>query len=127
MITHAYDGRVGVRYMTNGLKVYYLPMMILADQCTVPLVYGLFPMFRDVVVRERIEVVHGHQPTSSISASISMPRVGAYATTAECTALVERATTSQAALLSPSTAPMRARRRTASCVSQIPPYERTNG
>jgi phosphatidylinositol glycan class A protein len=67
VITHAYDGRVGVRYMTNGLKVYYLPMMILADQCTVPLVYGLFPMFRDVVVRERIEVVHGHQPTSSMT------------------------------------------------------------
>jgi phosphatidylinositol glycan class A protein len=25
VVTHAYDDRVGVRYLTNGLKVYYIP------------------------------------------------------------------------------------------------------
>lgn len=32
VITHSYDNRKGVRYMTNGLKVYYVPLLIMADQ-----------------------------------------------------------------------------------------------
>ena len=31
IITHKYDDRVGVRYMTNGLKVYYTPFMPIHD------------------------------------------------------------------------------------------------
>lgn len=27
IITHKYDNRAGVRYMTNGLKVYYCPFV----------------------------------------------------------------------------------------------------
>jgi phosphatidylinositol glycan class A protein len=33
VITHSYgDDRKGIRYMTNGLKVYYLPMAVFYDQ-----------------------------------------------------------------------------------------------
>lgn len=26
VITHSYNSRIGVRYLTNGLKVYYVPL-----------------------------------------------------------------------------------------------------
>ena len=31
VITHSYDNRCGVRYITNGLKVYYCPLAPLVD------------------------------------------------------------------------------------------------
>jgi phosphatidylinositol glycan class A protein len=36
VITHAYGDRQGVRYMTNGLKVYYLPLTVVYDQVIFP-------------------------------------------------------------------------------------------
>jgi phosphatidylinositol glycan class A protein len=29
IITHAYKGRTGVRYLTNGLKVYHVPFLVI--------------------------------------------------------------------------------------------------
>ena len=68
VLTHAYapGGRAGIRHMTNGLKVYYAPLMIMADQCALPLIFGLFPMLRDILIRERIDIIHGHQATSAM-------------------------------------------------------------
>jgi hypothetical protein len=40
--------RQGVRYMTNGLKVYYCPQMSIHDQASLPTLYGFFPLFRQV-------------------------------------------------------------------------------
>jgi phosphatidylinositol N-acetylglucosaminyltransferase subunit A len=31
VISHAYEDRIGVRYMTNGLKVYYIPFQPIHD------------------------------------------------------------------------------------------------
>lgn len=61
VITHAYDDRVGVRYMTNGLKVYYAPMVPFVDQASFPTLLGFLPLLRDILLRERIDIVHGHQ------------------------------------------------------------------
>lgn len=66
IVTHAYGDRTGVRYMTNGLKVYYLPQLPFSAQNSWPSLLYLWPLFRDVMVRERIEIVHGHQATSSM-------------------------------------------------------------
>ncbi|KAJ3085739.1 Phosphatidylinositol N-acetylglucosaminyltransferase gpi3 subunit [Quaeritorhiza haematococci] len=66
IITHAYNNRVGVRYLTNGLKVYHVPHWLVYDQVSLPTVYGFFPLFRGIVVREGIHVVHGHQTCSSM-------------------------------------------------------------
>jgi phosphatidylinositol glycan class A protein len=65
VITHAYGQRTGVRYMTNGLKVYYLPWLTFAQENSAPTLYPLFPLLRDILIRERIQIVHGHQATSS--------------------------------------------------------------
>ncbi|CAM6104774.1 unnamed protein product [Calypogeia fissa] len=64
--THAYGRRSGVRYMTNGLKVYYIPWLPFYLQTTFPTLFGTFPIFRTIFLRERITVVHGHQAFSTL-------------------------------------------------------------
>eukprot|EP00899_Mesostigma_viride_P026856 jgi/Mesvir1/7355/Mv19162-RA.1 len=66
VVTHMYSDRVGVRYMTNGLKVYYLPRLPFYNQNTFPTLFGLLPLIRNILVRERITIVHGHQAFSTL-------------------------------------------------------------
>ena len=67
VVTHAYGSRQGVRYMSNGLKVYYLPLGVPYDQVILPTLFAFFPLFRNILLRENISLVHGHQSTSSLS------------------------------------------------------------
>ncbi|XP_020698377.2 phosphatidylinositol N-acetylglucosaminyltransferase subunit A [Dendrobium catenatum] len=64
--THAYGNRSGVRYMTGGLKVYYIPWRPFLMQNTLPTFYGTLPIIRTILIRERISVVHGHQAFSTL-------------------------------------------------------------
>jgi phosphatidylinositol glycan class A protein len=67
--TRSYGDRRGIRYMTNGLKVYYVPfaeMRLPAGTVTTPTVFLFLPLFRNIVLREGIDIVHGHQTTSSM-------------------------------------------------------------
>ncbi|CAG8553747.1 1457_t:CDS:2 [Diversispora eburnea] len=66
IITHSYKDRTGVRYLTNGLKVYYVPHVVIYSEATLPTIYGFFPIFRNIVIREEINIVHGHQAFSSM-------------------------------------------------------------
>jgi phosphatidylinositol glycan class A protein len=66
IITHAYGSRTGVRCLTNGLKVYHVPMLVVFQAATPPTLYGFFPIFRSIILRERISIVHGHQAFSSM-------------------------------------------------------------
>lgn len=65
MITHAYEGRTGVHYLTNGLKVYHVPFLVIYRESTMPTVFSFFPIFRNIILREQIEIVHGHASLSS--------------------------------------------------------------
>ena len=66
IVTHAYGNRKGVRHLSNGLKVYYVPVIVLHSAATLPTHYGLFPIFRNIFIRERVDIVHGHQAPSSL-------------------------------------------------------------
>uniref|UniRef100_A0A2P2I2S8 phosphatidylinositol N-acetylglucosaminyltransferase n=1 Tax=Hirondellea gigas TaxID=1518452 RepID=A0A2P2I2S8_9CRUS len=66
-VTHVYDNRRGVRYMTNGLKVYYLPMLPFYNQSVLPTFLTSVPLLRDVFLRERVNVVHGHSAFSTMA------------------------------------------------------------
>jgi phosphatidylinositol N-acetylglucosaminyltransferase subunit A len=66
IITHAYEERTGVRYLTNGLKVYYVPFFIIYRATTFPTVFSFFPIFRNIIIREQIEIVHGHGSLSNL-------------------------------------------------------------
>ncbi|WEW54589.1 phosphatidylinositol N-acetylglucosaminyltransferase GPI3 subunit [Emydomyces testavorans] len=65
IVTHPYKGRTGVRYLTNGLKVYHVPFFVIYRESTMPTVFSFFPIFRNIVIREQIEIVHGHASLSS--------------------------------------------------------------
>ncbi|XP_058735484.1 phosphatidylinositol N-acetylglucosaminyltransferase subunit A-like isoform X3 [Vicia villosa] len=67
VVTHAYGNRSGVRYMTGGLKVYYVPWRPFFNQNTFPTLYGTLPIIRTILIRERINIVHGHQTFSTLS------------------------------------------------------------
>ena len=59
--------RQGIRYLTNGLKVYYCPQMQIDNQASLPTLFLFFPLFRQIMLREKIQIVHGHQTTSALA------------------------------------------------------------
>lgn len=67
VMTHSYGDRVGVRYMTNGLKVYYLPIKVFYNQCVLPSVICNLPLIRYIFIRENVEIVHGHSAFSALA------------------------------------------------------------
>ncbi|EGG18823.1 GlcNAc transferase [Cavenderia fasciculata] len=81
IITHNYGNRFGVRYVTNGLKVYYMPQAPFYNQSSFPTLYFTFPLFRQILVREGIEIVHCHQAFSTLAhESILHARTMGYST-----------------------------------------------
>ncbi|CEP60161.1 phosphatidylinositol N-acetylglucosaminyltransferase SPT14 LALA0_S01e04390g [Lachancea lanzarotensis] len=67
VITHAYGDRTGVRYLSNGLKVYYVPYTILYRETSFPTVFASFPIVRNILIREQIQIVHAHVSVSSLA------------------------------------------------------------
>jgi phosphatidylinositol glycan class A protein len=67
VITHAYDNRKGVRYMPGPLKVYYCPILPMTDQDALPTFTATLPLVRWILLRERINIVHAHQATSTMA------------------------------------------------------------
>jgi phosphatidylinositol N-acetylglucosaminyltransferase subunit A len=66
VITHAYGKRKGVRFMTHGLKVYYAPIVPFYNSSSLPTVIFSLPLFRQILIRERIDLVHCHQAFSTL-------------------------------------------------------------
>ncbi|KAI0517408.1 glycosyltransferase family 4 protein [Xylaria bambusicola] len=66
VITHAYESRKGIRYLTNGVKVFHVPFAIIYRSTSFPTVFSFFPLFRNIMIRERIEIVHGHATMSAL-------------------------------------------------------------
>ncbi|XP_013000325.1 phosphatidylinositol N-acetylglucosaminyltransferase subunit A isoform X2 [Cavia porcellus] len=67
IVTHAYEDRKGIRYLTNGLKVYYLPLKVMYNQSTATTLFHSLPLLRYIFVRERVTVVHSHSSFSSLA------------------------------------------------------------
>nr|XP_034958311.1 phosphatidylinositol N-acetylglucosaminyltransferase subunit A isoform X2 [Zootoca vivipara] len=44
IVTHAYEDRQGIRYLTNGLKVYYLPLRVMYNQSTATTLFHSLPL-----------------------------------------------------------------------------------
>jgi len=67
LLTHAYGPRVGVRYMTQGLKVFYLPIYTFYNQCVLPTMICSLPLIRWILIQEQITIVHGHSAFSALA------------------------------------------------------------
>lgn len=72
VITHSYENRVGVRYMAEGLKVYYLPIKVFYNQCILPTLICNIPLIRYILVRESVEIVHEHSAFSAIGIEVGI-------------------------------------------------------
>lgn len=67
VITHARGNRKGVRWMSSGLKVYYIPIKTFNTPngvTTIPFAMGTYAFYRNIFIREKIDIVHSHQSTS---------------------------------------------------------------
>lgn len=61
VVTHAYGpGRQGVRWLTNGMRVYHLPFPVVYQSSAFPYLYMQFALLRNILIREQVDVVHGH-------------------------------------------------------------------
>ncbi|XP_054009540.1 phosphatidylinositol N-acetylglucosaminyltransferase subunit A isoform X1 [Hylaeus anthracinus] len=67
VLTHSYGSRIGIRYMTNGLKVYYIPVKVFYNQCVLPTIICSIPLIRYIFIREKIQIVHGHSAFSALA------------------------------------------------------------
>eukprot|EP00033_Pygsuia_biforma_P001904 GCRY01002125.1.p1 GENE.GCRY01002125.1~~GCRY01002125.1.p1 ORF type:complete len:456 (+),score=92.97 GCRY01002125.1:135-1502(+) len=61
VVTHSYGDRTGIRYITGGVKVYHIPLPVMLSQNTFPTFWIAFDIFRKILIREKITIVHGHQ------------------------------------------------------------------
>ena len=68
IVTHYYGKRKGIRWMTNGLKVYYIPTTPFYHQNSFPFC-SLFwsPLLRNIIIREQIDIIHCHQAFSTLA------------------------------------------------------------
>ncbi|KAH9849623.1 transferase [Lenzites betulinus] len=68
VITHSHPpDRVGIRWLLPSLKVYYIPFPTIASSATLPNYLTFLPYFRTIVLREGIQLIHGHAGLSSLA------------------------------------------------------------
>ncbi|XP_028655633.1 phosphatidylinositol N-acetylglucosaminyltransferase subunit A [Erpetoichthys calabaricus] len=67
IVTHAYGNRKGIRFLTKGLKVYYLPLKVMYNQSTATTIFHSLPLLRCIFVRECITIVHSHSSFSVLA------------------------------------------------------------
>lgn len=67
IMTHSYGDCIGVRYKSNGLKIYYLPIKVFYNQSILPTIICNVSLIRYILIREQIEIVHGHSAFSALA------------------------------------------------------------
>jgi phosphatidylinositol glycan class A protein len=53
--------------MQPGLKVYYLPILPIASDATLPQYLLNLPLLRNILLREKVQILHGHATLSSMA------------------------------------------------------------
>lgn len=66
-MTHHHGKRVGVRYLAPGLKVYHIPNVSIASSASLPNFLLFLPYIRTILLREKVDIVHGHGTLSSLA------------------------------------------------------------
>lgn len=57
--------------MANGIKIYYLPKLpVLNGDTSFFSVWHVYPILRQIIIREKIDICHGHQSTSLVSKEV---------------------------------------------------------
>lgn len=73
-VTNKFQGnRCGVRYMANGMKVYNIPHLpVMNGDVAFLSFFNSLPLIRQIMIREQIEIVHGHQSVSILQHIVLM-------------------------------------------------------
>ena len=71
-VTKTFGNRQGVRYMTNGLKIYYIPFREMISGVIFPTILSLYPLMRKILIREKIDIVQSHQATTTMGHEINL-------------------------------------------------------
>lgn len=66
VITHSYGEMRGVKYV-DKIKVYYLTTRLVPLGATFPSLLATLPIVSEILRREQVEIVHGHQSTSTLA------------------------------------------------------------
>jgi len=65
--------RFGVRYMANGLKIYHVPQIkVVVGESSFLTFFNSLPVLRQILIREKIDIVHGHASTSILQNTMLM-------------------------------------------------------
>lgn len=68
IVTHSHPpDRIGIRWIVPGLKVYYIPLATIASNATLPNFFTSLPYLRTILIRECIDILHGHASLSSMA------------------------------------------------------------
>ena len=67
VLTHHRKNRQGIKYMGNGIKVYFTPLMTLYDDTSIPILLGDLKILREICYREKIDIIHCHQSSSCLT------------------------------------------------------------
>ena len=67
VVTHSYGDRVGIRYLTNFLKVFYLPIVPFYNKSVLPTIICSLPYLHHIFLTEKVALVHGHSAFSSLA------------------------------------------------------------
>lgn len=78
VVTRSYGKEYsGVRYLPDsagvgekkggcGVKVYYIPRLVVGNQVSLPTVLPFYSTFHDTLMQEKVDIVHGHQSSSPL-------------------------------------------------------------
>jgi len=55
------------------LQVYYIPMQPFYNQCVLPTVFSTLPLLRNIFLREKISLVHGHSVGTHSTDTLTVP------------------------------------------------------
>ncbi|KAG8930032.1 hypothetical protein FRC01_003380 [Tulasnella sp. 417] len=68
IISHSHHpDRTGVRHLAPGIKTYHIPFVPIASSATLPNFFTFLPYLRNILLREQIQLVHGHASLSSLA------------------------------------------------------------
>uniref|UniRef100_A0A2K6CAP1 PIGA GPI anchor biosynthesis domain-containing protein n=1 Tax=Macaca nemestrina TaxID=9545 RepID=A0A2K6CAP1_MACNE len=67
IVIHAYGNRKGISYLTNDLKVYYLPLKIMYNQSMAMTLFHSLPLLKYIFVQERVTIIHSHSSFSAMT------------------------------------------------------------
>ena len=67
VLTHHTKNRQGIKIMWNRIKVYFIPLINLYNDTSIPILYGALKIIREICYIKKVDIIHCHQSASILS------------------------------------------------------------